>query len=134
MYYFYVPGYYRDDSDRSGKRLTIIQFFHPFIAGPLLMESYRAIGQHLRTPLNPPQLQTIQLKGRFGVRKEDFEGAAAKRREVPYCDYNTAENNNRSGVPGVRNFGGTYLCLEWIGSEYRADGELPELTLENFEH
>ena len=54
--------------------------------------------------------------------------------QVLYCDYNPAENNNRSEVPGARNSDGAYLCLELLGYWYRADGELLELTPEGFEH
>ena len=49
-------------------------------------------------------------------------------------DYNTAENNSRFGIPGMRKFGGAYLCRECLGSVYRADGELPKLTPEGFEY
>ena len=49
------------------------------------------------------------------------------------CDYNKAERNTRLGRLGPRKYGGTHLCMQCIGLEYRADEELPELTQEDFE-
>ena len=118
---------------RSGKRPTNIRSFNSFITGPFLMDQYRAIGQHLRNPLNPPQLQMIQLKGRYGFGKEGFEDPAAKRPQGSMQRLQQS-GEQQSLRTRARKFGGAYLCLEWLGSEYRADGELPKLTPEGFEH
>ena len=50
------------------------------------------------------------------------------------CDDGMAENVSRSGVHGARKLGGAYLCLECLGSEYRADEQLAQLLPEDVEH
>ena len=119
---------------RSGKRLTNIRFFQPFITGLSLMEPYRAIGQHLPTLQNLPQLQKIQLKGRPESKRKVLKAQLPRDATVLCFDYNTAENSGGSDISGAREFGSVYSCLECLGSEYRADWELPELTPEDFRH
>ena len=39
------------------------------------------------------------------------------------CDYNAAEAAVKAGIPGKREHGGSHLCLECLGVEYRDDEE-----------
>jgi len=37
------------------------------------------------------------------------------------CDYNAADNANRAGVEGPKEFGGAHLCMQCLGAEFRND-------------
>ena len=87
----------------------------------------------LQPPKSPPTSIDTAEKDIWKLERKMLKAQRPKDARLLCCDYNMAENNSRLGVPGARKLGGAYLCLECLGSEYRADEELPQLTPEDFE-
>lgn len=49
------------------------------------------------------------------------------------CDYNAAAAAARVGLVGKREYGGAYLCLECLGTEYRDEDDLEETETRDIE-
>lgn len=54
----------------------------------------------------------VQLNHTWLVRKRPHNPS------LVCCNYNTAEENEKAGIPGPRKWGGTHLCEECLGIDY----------------